>query len=290
MIKITKIQKLFVLSSCILIMACGGSPKKKVEENVYANEELYTDDFILEDSLGMDFSGEPYHMGVDESFDDFVFAYAANPDFQAQRTKFPLPVIEENLDSSFLDRNNWVVDTLFTDKAFYTILFDKEDDMDMVSQPDLIDARVEWLYLCDKSTKSYNFKRTNAIWMLESISMGHLEEYQNEEFVKFYGKFATDTVFQLSRLTHPLEYVTTDPEDDFEILETVIDSNSWRNLKPVLPSTKLVNINYGQPNNPKSKTKILAVKGIGNGFSNVFFFKLNRKGVWELFKFEDIGV
>lgn len=290
MIRFNKIQRTIVLCCCISFVACGGKPKNKVPENIYAHDELYTDEFVLKDSLGMDFSGEPYPMGVDESFDDFVFAYASNKDFQVQRTKFPLPIIEDGKESSFIQKKEWVNDSLFTDRYFYTILFDKEEDMDMVGESELTEARVEWIYLDDYSTKSYNFKRLDKIWLLKSISKDQLEDKKNEDFIKFYNQFASDTIFQVSRLEKPLEYVTTDPEDDFEILETVIDANSWRSLSPVLPVKKLVNINYGQPNDAESTSKILAVKGIGNGFSNVYFFKMNKQGSWKLYKFEDIGV
>lgn len=289
MMRFKKIRPFVIWCGIFVFMACGG-PKKKAEENVYAHDELYTEEFTLEDSTGGDFSGQPYPMAVDESFDDFVFAYAANKDFQLQRTTFPLPVYDSNSDSSFINKTKWMPDSLFTDRYFYTILFDQEDDMELISDPDITAAKVEWIYLNTNNTKAYNFERHDKVWMLKSIAKGYLDEYKNEEFVKFYNKFATDSVFQISRITIPLEYVTIDPEDDFEILETVIDANSWTSLKPVLPTNKLVNINYGQKYDPQSKTKVLAVKGIGNGFSNVFFFKLNKKGLWELYKFEDIGV
>jgi hypothetical protein len=32
------------------------------------------------------------------------------------------------------------------------------------------------------------------------------------------------------------------------------------------------------------------LKGMGNGFSNVFYFKTRSKGGWELYKFEDVGI
>lgn len=287
--KFRKITFSVISFSLFFFMSCGGGTPKKTVENTYENDQIYTDEFALEDSTGDSFKGSPYPMAVDDSFDDFVFAFAANREFQHQRTQLPLPIYEGN-DSSFITEEQWVQDSLFVDRYFYTLLFDKEDDMELISHPDLQEAKVEWLYLDTNHTKSYNFKRENNIWMLKSISKAILENYKNEEFVNFYNKFASDTVFQISRLVMPLEYTTVDPEDDFQILETEIDSNSWTSLKPVLPTSRLVNINYGQSNDPESKTKILAVKGISNGFSNVFFFRINSNGKWELYKFEDIGV
>ena len=49
-------------------------------------------------------------------------------------------------------------------------------------------------------------------------------------------------------------------------METTLDRDQWFAFKPELPSERLSNINYGQRNDDNSTTKILALKGIGNGF------------------------
>lgn len=54
-------------------------------------------------------------------------------------------------------------------------------------------------------------------------------------------------------------------------------------------STAFSNINYGQRNDDDSPTKILALKGIGNGFSNILYFR-RKAGEWELYKFEDTSI
>ena len=46
---------------------------------------------------------------------------------------------------------------------------------------------------------------------------------------EFYERFANDSVFQLSRLHEPLKFVTADPEDEFQILETT-KAHSFANL------------------------------------------------------------
>ncbi len=291
MFKFSKIHKIVVLGCMLLLVACKGEQKKAGPENNYENENLYSDDFVLEDTTGADFSGEPYSMGLDGSFDDFVFAYAANKEFQKQRTQFPLWVIDiEKGDTVLLEKSEWNDDSLFPLRNFYTIMYDKEEDMEFVSEPNLIRAQVESIYLEDKLTKVYHFLKENDIWMLHDITLNHLEEYRNEEFVNFYKKFANDSVFQTARLAETLEYVTSDPNDDFEILETSLTPEDWCTMRPMLPGDRLLNINYGQVNSPLSTMKILAVKGIGTGFSNVFFFRLNSKEKWELFKFDDVGV
>lgn len=292
MFKFSKIQILSLIL-CISFSFVSCKEKKKAQpttNHTTQNDKIFGDDFVV-DKTKKDYSGAPMPQKLDESFDDFVFTYAANEEFQIQRTKFPLLMInEETSDSIYVDRSSWKLDTIFTDRNFYTILYDKEDDMDIVNQPDLVKAQVEWVNLENKETKFYHFLKDNGCWMLNDISFNHFKEYRNEAFLSFYQKFAVDSVYQSSRLADTLEYVTSDPNDDFEILETSISHSDWLRLNPLLPSSKLVNINYGQVNDIDSPIKILAVKGISNGFSNVFFFRLNDQKKWELFKFDDVGI
>ena len=98
-------------------------------------------------------------------------------------------------------------------------------------------------------------------------------------------------MFQSRRIKQPLAFVTTDPDDDFSVLETTLDLNQWFAFKPELPTDRLSNINYGQKSIDDSNVKIVALKGIGNGLSNILYFKRKeRSGDWELYKFEDVSI
>ena len=88
----------------------------------------------------------------------------------------------------------------------------------------------------------------------------------------------------------PLRFVTIDPDDDFSIIETTLDVNQWFAFKPDLPVGLLTNIDYGQRNKSTSKTKILALKGLDNGFSNLLYFRRKNAIDWELYKFEDVSM
>ena len=94
--------------------------------------------------------------------------------------------------------------------------------------------------------KKYYFERTKGVWMLEAINLRQIEQGENEDFVAFYLRFVTDSVYQSRHIREPLEYITIDPDDEFSILETTLDLNQWYAFRPVLPVDKLSNINYGQ--------------------------------------------
>lgn len=227
-------------------------------------------------------------MNADEPFDDFIFNYASDDVLQKQRTLFPLPYYEG--DTPFkIEKESWKHDYLFTKQAYYTLLFDREEDMDMVGDTTLNSVQVEWIYLKNSMVKKYYFQRNRGIWMLEAINLRHIEEAEAEDFVSFYARFATDSLYQSRHIRDPLQFVTIDPDDEFSILETTLDVNQWYAFRPVLPVDKLSNINYGQKNEDLSNTKILKVNGIGNGYSNIFYFR-KRKGGWELYKYEDTSI
>lgn len=113
-------------------------------------------------------------------------------------------------------------------------------------------------------------------------------EGNDEDFLTFYEHFASDSIFQRERLHHPLLFVTADPEDEFQILETTLDIGQWFAFRPPMMKEKLTNVRYGQTETLTSDTKVVEFKGFGNGFSNVMYFE-RRHGIWKLMKFEDLS-
>ena len=73
--------------------------------------------------------------------------------------------------------------------------------------------------MCIRDRKYY-FERIKGAWILEAINLRPIERDENEDFVEFFGHFATDSLFQSQRVREPLAFVTTDPDDDFSVLET----------------------------------------------------------------------
>lgn len=232
--------------------------------------------------------GEPEPIEADELFDDFIYAYASDSALQQQRTKFPLPYY--NVDTLLkIKKEEWMHDCLFTRQSYYTLLFDREEDLELVGDTALTSVQVEWIFLRNRMVKKYYFERIKGAWMLEAINQRCIEQGKSEDFVTFYSHFVTDSLYQSRHICNPLVYVTIDPDDEFSILETTLDLNQWYAFRPVLPNDKLSNINYGQKNSNNSNTKILKVNGIENGYTNVFYFR-KQKGTWELYKYEDTSI
>ena len=272
---------LSMLSSC-------NNKKSKIDPFASITQEVdsirHQTDSIPEDKLPED--QQPIQ--ADESFDDFVYNFASDDALQRQRVKFPLPYYNGD-EKSNIDERHWKHDNLFTKQHYYTLLFDREEDMDLVGDTSLTSVQVEWIFVKTRMMKRYYFERIKGAWILEAINLRPIERNDKENFVEFFGRFATDSLFQSQRVSDPLAFVTSDPDDDFSILETSLDVNQWFAFKPELPSERLSNINYGQRNDDNSNMKILALKGIGNGFSNILYFR-RKAGEWELYKFEDTSI
>ena len=226
---------------------------------------------------------------ADDSFADFFYNFACDERFQTDRIVFPISYYkgEEVVRTT---REDWQHDSLFSSHETYTVMFDSPEDMEVEEDTSLTSVQVDMIYLSKRKVKRYYFERINERWYLEAINMEPLTDRSDdrEDFFTFYGRFATDSVFQRERLHDPLEFVTADPEDDFEILETTLDVGQWFAFRPPMLQEWLSNIHYGQPLSVDSGEKILEIKGFGNGFCNTLFFQL-RQGLWRLMKFEDLS-
>lgn len=224
---------------------------------------------------------------VNEIFDDFIFNFAADEQLQKQRIVFPLSYYNKNIPLK-IGANEWKHDSLFLDENYYTVLVDNEDELDVLNDTSVVSAHLDWIYLEENELKRYYFEKINGHWMLEAINLRDMKNDPNNSFIHFYHRFATDSAFQIAHVANPLEFVTSDPDDDFSVLETTLERNQWLAFKPELPQKKLTNIGYGQEEIGQSTSKILQLKGLGNGFINTFYFRL-KKGEWKLCKFEDVN-
>lgn len=273
-----------VIALCFL-SACGNK-KAKIDPFESLTELM---DSVKHDTAKVNFAQEAELMPVpskaDETFDDFIYTFATDKKMQQQRVLFPLPFYNDDTPSK-IEKSKWKHDNLYTKQDYYTLLFDREQDMELVQDTSLISVQFEWIYMKTSMAKKYYFEKKKGAWMLEAINLYPIKDGGNGQFIDFFYKFANDSVYQSEHLKDPLTFVTTDPDDDFAIMESILELNQWPAFRPLLPTDRLTNINYGQQLNDDSRSKILEIKG--NGYSNTLYFQ--RTGdKWELYKFEDIS-
>ena len=284
-------MKKLIVGFCLLgcMASCGGG-KKNTDAQVEPVEPIDSTE-IIADTLYVEEVEEEQIVPVsaDESFADFLYNFALNEKLQLRRILFPLPYYMDNRKDT-IAKEQWTHDPLFSQQEFYTMLYDNLDDAELEKDTASTSVRIEWIDLKAKKMKRYYFERLYGWWKLEAIDDASMPKANTsqEDFYTFYERFANDSVFQRSRVVDPLPFVAPDPEDDFQMLETTIGKEQWFSFQPKLPQDVLTNINYGQRLEQNSRTRIIELRGFGNGFNNTLYFKC-RNGEWKLTRFEDMS-
>lgn len=258
-----------------------------VVQTVEKTDTVVTNSRVEDDTLIV--VEEVIPVTADESFVDFFYNFASDDNFQRKRILFPLPVYQKDSVVRY-QREDWSYDSLLSKEEVYTVMFDTESEMELEKDTAAHSVQVDWIPFDSLMVKRYYFERKKETWYLEAINIDKFKGYEGEQetFIDFYTRFVEDSVFQAERIAEPLLFVTADPEDEFQIVETTLEKGQWFAFCPPMPQNGLTNIHYGQSNVPNSPVKILELKGLGNGFSNVLHFH-RHNGLWKLVKFEDLS-
>lgn len=270
-----------IVAMMMFLLACGGSKTAKVEEETPDDSAATENDTIVVDTQEELIADEPVPMAVDELFDDFIFNFAANQKMQKERILFPLRKnVNGHVDSMTV--RQWQMDYFFMKQGYYTLLFNSQQEMEVVKDTSLNEAIVEKIFLDDDCVEQYCFGRIRGRWMLREIRKHSLSANANGSFLTFYKHFVSDSTFQLKSLASQIEFVGPDPDDDFAQMEGVILPEYWDVFAPELPSGLLYNIVYGKERE-ESDTKIFVLRGIANGLEMEVTFS-KKSGQWKLTK------
>jgi hypothetical protein len=283
-------MKKLVIAICLLggMLSCvGGKKNADTQEDALPVDTMA----FMADTLEVEeVEEEPIvPASADESFADFLYNFALDEKLQLRRILFPLPYYTDSRKDSIL-KEDWKHDPLFSQQEFYTMLYDHLDDAELEKDTASTSVRIEWIDLKERKLKRYYFERLYGWWKLEAIDDATMPKEENgqEDFYEFYERFANDSLFQAERVVDPLPFVAPDPDDDFNILETTIQKEQWFAFQPKLPGEFLTNVNYGQRLDGNSRTRVIELRGFGNGFCNTLYFRC-RNGEWKLTRFEDLS-
>ncbi len=222
---------------------------------------------------------EPMPMAADEIFDDFIFNFASNGRLQRQRIVFPLVVYKaERTDT--MEQREWETESFFMEQDFYTVILDNEKELERVKDTATNHVRIEKIYLESEYVTQYVFDKTNGQWMMTAINDTTYRGTPREDFLKFYTRFATDTLFQVESVNDPLRFIGPDPDNDFATMEGVLVPEQWTEFAPDLPREMLYNVVYGLPAESTTE-KLFVVRGIANGLETELTFH-KKEGRWKL--------
>ena len=270
----------------VLIVVCftsvGCSDKKPAQVHDSTSVDSVVADTQTVDSTEKLIEETPMPKAADELFDDFVFNFAANRKLQMKRVHFPLPVYHNDKLVKSIGKRAWKMEHFFMHQDYYTLIFDNQKQMNLVKDTAIDHVVVEKVFYAKKKVQQFLFNRINGEWMMTSINYKPMYTNMNASFLKFYGKFATDSAFQAEHLHNPVKFVGPDPDDDFSTMSGDIEPETWPAFAPQLPHGMIYNIIYGQKY-AESNQKIFVIRGIANGMETILTFK-RVHGKWMLTK------
>jgi hypothetical protein len=175
-------KQLFTISLLsLLFCSCWHS-----SESTDSSEDEVVEDSIEaeEDSLIL-FEEEVVPVSADELFDDFFFSFTTDQRFQMQRVKFPLKC-KEGQDELVISREEWKEFNRFTTQEFYSVLYERESDMEIQKDTAVNEVSVDWIYLDDDYVERYNFVRSqDGQWLLLDFGKEETSATPYASFVNF---------------------------------------------------------------------------------------------------------
>lgn len=275
------------LAALVLLALClSGCSDRKAGRTTMA--ETVSDSVEVTDTLGDDsdesdvlIADTPMPESADELFDDFIFNFAANRRLQMERIEFPL-LVDDHGKQERIERRKWKMEHFFMRQDYYTLIFDRPEQMELLKDTALTTVTVEKIFLDNHYVQQYLFNRKNGRWLLTEIRNQTMPRNPNAQFLSFYERFVSDSLFQRESLSDEIAFVGPDPDDDFEQMEGVITPDFWDAFRPELPRGMLFNIVYGHQD-PAALQKIFVIRGIANGLEVELTFR-QQSGRWKLIK------
>ena len=277
----------FVL--CTVLIAIVSCNRRHTDANdadgdsteLFGEQEIDSTEIFEEDDEGLSLDNH-----ATEVFGDFIFAFTHNSRFQTERINLPLPVTEANgTERHIKDKKQFREEFRLPGNNYYTlILSDKRQMETLQNDTELETVAMQCLNLHEQTMTSYNFYRTNGRWRLKNIQHSSLPK-QLENFLGFYEKFTTDSVFQQESLAPQLTFAMEDPDEDETDIEGTIDRSQWPVFRPEIPGERFVHIDFGQTYHNSTRIYLMQC-GISNGMLDVFSFRHNGNQ-WQLVGYEN---
>lgn len=280
--KLSFLSVLLAVLTVVCFTSVGCSDKKPAQVHDSTSVDSVIADTQAVDSTEKLIEETPMPKAADELFDDFVFNFAANRKLQMKRVHFPLPVYHNDKLVKSIGKRAWKMEHFFMHQDYYTLIFDNQKQMNLVKDTAIDHVVIEKVFYAKKKVQQFLFNRINGEWMMTSINYKPMYSNMNASFLKFYGRFATDSAFQAEHLHNPVKFVGPDPDDDFSTMSGDIKPETWPAFAPQLPHGMIYNIIYGQKY-AESNQKIFVIRGIANGMETILTFK-RIHGKWMLTK------
>ena len=267
---------IYVVLTVVLLVSC------KEKKSTHSNTESVDSSVVQVKGDTID-TVSKLSKAVDGLFDDFVYTFMRNKQFQRGRIKFPLTYVVDGVDQS-ISQTKWVFDPLYVNQDVYTLVFDNAHGIKAEKDTSLHHVVFEWVYLTKKRVKQYIFDKEDGRWLLTAIDVHDMNRNVNSDFYAFYDRFSTEKSFQNRHILNPFYFKTYDYEN-FRNIEGLLDVNQWPDFRPHLPSGVITNINYGQSyDNSNRRVLMICSQSGGMGCSLTF---VRKRNIWYLERLEN---
>lgn len=282
-------SRLIIVACSIATMCVGcgrGVSLKDIDgaaDVTTVSDTLSEDSALLEETADEGLRLEGRAMEV---FGDFAFAFTHDKRFQANRISFPLEVV--NLDGSvrrIKSGKDFRNEFRLPGNDYYVLLLGNRAQMDIFqNDSSLTHVSMQCVDLAEETTTDYMFLRDEGRWQLVKRQHSRLHD-ASENFLRFYHRFVSDSVYQQSCLASQLSLSMENPDDEESDMQGTIDSSQWPVFRPEMPGNRFVHIDFGQQLSDTGQM-LLVQCGISNGMMDILTFR--RAGErWELVSIEN---
>jgi hypothetical protein len=223
---------------------------------------------------------------LDTSFDDFMFAFTHSDRLQSKRIIWPLAYTDSEGNTRNVSSLNVNSEFRFLEGDFFTVMYGdrKQVEKQKLETDDSL-VIVERIDLMEEKLRNYEFKLLSGKWKLTSMRDIEFHESDIYDFLTFYARFCSDSLYQQDHVDQPLRVMVLDPEMDDAYIEGTINAEQWRSFCPDVPQGVISNIRYGvQKYRPKQM--ILQKSGSSNGLQELFIFH-KENNEWYLTAYEN---
>lgn len=263
----------------IALSACrneGGRKAPSVEES----EPI---DTLLTDSVSeMEEEIEEAVDRIDGTFDDFLYAFIHSRRFFYKRIRYPLTLHKIDGEEISMETSNLHDEFTFLEGDYYTVLYGDVHQIGEEHKDSTV--RIERIDLDNGLVRSFLFCREEGEWRLCRVQDGGLDMTGLGDFLNFYSRFSTDSIFQMQHVAQPVSISIIDPDDDSMYIEGTIDAEQWGSFCPELPRGVISNIRYGQGYG--AYQVVMEKCGTANGLQDIFTFQREGRG-WQLTAYEN---
>lgn len=276
-----------VLWTAILLAACE-QRKTYSGETIEEEETTEVEDTTENDSTTY-FEEEDEGLVLTERtevFSDFIYAFTHNSRFQAERIRFPLPVVElDGEERTIRSGRQFRSEFGLPGNDYYTLILDGHEQMDILEgDTTKTEVTLQCIHLQEQTMTCYDFSRTGGKWHLDRRRETGLN-HRTGDFLHFYAQFMADSLFQQESLAPNLRISMADEEGEDEDIEGTIEPGQWPVFRPDMPEGDFVCIDFGQPYTTPHSILFLQC-GLNNGFINIFSFRKEGEN-WKLTAYEN---